>query len=52
LAISLAAKNCLALKNNPPKIETKFLQVSLTGNIKDWFQLSKQENRKKMLKAD
>jgi hypothetical protein len=42
-------KNCLAIKNYPPKIETKFLQVSLTVQKKAWFHFSKTGDKKKSL---
>jgi hypothetical protein len=39
-------KNSLVIKNYPRKIETKFLQVSLTSQIKAWFQFNKKEKVK------
>jgi hypothetical protein len=48
LSCKLAANICLAIKNYPRKIETKFLQVSLTSQIKAWFQLNKTGDKKSL----
>jgi hypothetical protein len=44
----IASNNCLAIKNYPRKIETKFLIVSLTSQINAWFQLSKTGDKKSL----
>jgi hypothetical protein len=47
LPCKLAAKYWIAIKNYLGKIETKFLQVSLTVQIKAWFQSKRTGELKK-----